>query len=43
MQEFDTDSEYEYESDTDSDNDIIYEPEEPSTTQYNIILCEIYN
>ena len=47
MQEYDTDNESdtdnEYESDTDSDNDIIYEPEEPSTTQYNIILCEIYN
>ena len=49
MQEFNTDSEFntdnEYDTDTDSDNDDdnIYEPEEPSTTQYNIILCEIYN
>jgi hypothetical protein len=51
MQEFNTDSEYdtdnEYDTDSDSDNDndndIIYEPEELSTTQYNIILCEIYN
>ena len=47
MQEFNTDSEYdkndEYDEYDEYDNDIIYNPEEPSTTQYNIILCEIYN
>jgi len=37
-----TDSEY---SDYDDEyyNTVVYEPEELSITQYNIILCEIYN
>jgi len=43
----DENSEYntEYESDSTyhEDNEQIYEPEELSSTKYNIVLCEIYN
>jgi hypothetical protein len=43
MYESDED-ENEDDSDIDSEeSDIIYQPEEQSTTKYNIILCELYN
>lgn len=29
--------------DDDSDNDDIYDPDEPSTTRFNIVLCELHN
>ena len=40
-----SDSEYSViDTDTDSeDNDIIYEPDEPSSTRFNIALCELFN
>jgi hypothetical protein len=36
---YDGDSDYSH----DDDDEQIYEPEELSTTKYNIVLCEIYN
>jgi len=38
-----TDSEYESDYDEDYSNNIMYEPEEPSITRFNISVCEIYN
>lgn len=31
------------ETDDDSDCNLVYEPEEPSNTRYNIVICEKYN
>jgi hypothetical protein len=30
-------------SDDEIDNENVYEPEEPSLTKYNLVLCELYN
>jgi hypothetical protein len=39
----DYDTEYDTDYDTDYEMDVIYEPEEPSKTRFNIALCELYN
>ena len=39
--EYDDDAEYD--DDSDIDDDVIYDPEEPSETRYNIVLCELHN
>ena len=44
LESISTDNEYdEYESDNDTISNILYEPEEDSSTNFNIVLCELYN
>lgn len=38
-----TDNEYDSEYDSEEESETIYEPEEPSETKYNIVVCEKYN
>ena len=40
---FDYETDTDYDTDTEDYEDIIYEPEEISTTRFNIALCELYN
>ena len=43
LREDETMNYYNESSEDEDEEDIMYEPDEPSPTKYNIVLCEIYN